>query len=374
MKTCGIIAEYNPFHNGHQYQIQKTREQTGCDLIIAVMSGNFVQRGEPALISKRLRAEAAVRNGADAVIELPYMYSTQSASRFAHGGVQLLKLAGVQWISFGSECGNLDNLRDIADTPVNPDHLHVSMDTGMSFPKAYSLLTSQMQPNDILAVSYLKELKDCDIIPVVIPRTSNYQSTEMGTHASALAIRTALKEGRDISEATMMHDVLESHERAYMEQLYPYLRTLLLTTPKEILAERFLFSEGIESHLQKNAAEASDWQTFLNSCTSYRYTAGRIRRCCLQAVCQITKHEVSRLPEMDTLHVLAFNEKGREWLHDMRKKDVRIASKFSDIPYPWRQMEYRTTLLYASLFPEAERRRILEEEIRGAQYIREETK
>ena len=374
MKTCGIIAEYNPFHNGHQYQIQKTREQTGCDLIIAVMSGNFVQRGEPALVSKRMRAEAAVRNGADIVIELPYIYATQSASRFAFGGVRLLKLAGVQWISFGSECGNLENLRDIADTPVNPDHLHVSMDTGMSFPKAYSLLTSQMQPNDILAVSYLKELKDCDIIPVVIPRTSNYQSTELSGHASALAIRTALKDGRDISGTTVMQEQLESCSKAYMEQLYPYLRTLLLTTPKEALAETFLFSEGIESHLQKNAAGAADWESFLNSCTSYRYTAGRIRRCCLQAACHITKHEVSRLPEMDTLHVLAFNEKGREWLHDMRKTGVRVASKFSDIPYPWRQMEYRTTLLYASLFPEAEHRRILDEEIRGAQYIREENK
>ena len=372
MKTCGIIAEYNPFHNGHRHHIEETKRITGCDLLIAVMSGNFVQRGEPALIDKRQRAAEAVRNGIDVVIELPYIYATQSASRFAEGGVRLLKLAGVDYLSFGSECGNLENLQDIADTPVNPDHLHVSMDTGMSFPKAYSLLTSQMQPNDILAVSYLKELKGTGIAPVVIPRTSNYQSTELSSHASALAIRTALHNGEDVSQATMMHETLENCEKAYMEDLYPYLRTLLLTTPKEVLAERFLFSEGIESHLQKNAAEAKDWQTFLNACTSYRYTAGRIRRCCLQALNQITKQEVSRLPEADTLHVLAFSENGRRWLHDMRKTDVRIASKFSDIPYPWRQMEYRTTLLYTSLFTEEERRRILSAEIKGADYIRRE--
>lgn len=94
MKTCGIIAEYNPFHNGHMYQIRKTREITGCDLIIAVMSGNFVQRGEPALIDKWTRASAAAANGADVVIELPYIYATQSASRFAAAGVKLLQLAG----------------------------------------------------------------------------------------------------------------------------------------------------------------------------------------------------------------------------------------------------------------------------------------
>ena len=167
MKTCGIIAEYNPFHNGHRHHIEETKRITGCDLLIAVMSGNFVQRGEPALIDKRQRAAEAVRNGIDVVIELPYIYATQSASRFAEGGVRLLKLAGVDYLSFGSECGNLENLQDIADTPVNPDHLHVSMDTGMSFPKAYSLLTSQMQPNDILAVSYLKALKNTAIQPVV---------------------------------------------------------------------------------------------------------------------------------------------------------------------------------------------------------------
>lgn len=369
MKTCGIIAEYNPFHNGHRHHIEETRKMTGCDLVIAVMSGNFVQRGEPALIDKWTRAEAAVQNGIDIVIELPYVCATQSASRFAAAGIRLLQLAEADMVSFGSECGNLENLQEIADTPVNPDHLHVSLDTGMSFPRAYSLLTSQMMPNDILAVSYLKALRGTNIEPVVIPRTSNYQSTEMHEMASALAIRTALRKGEDISQATMMHGILAVRETADMEKLYPYLRTLLLTTPKERLAEMFLFSEGIESHLQKNAAEAADWQSFLNACTSYRYTAGRIRRCCLQAACQITAREVSRLPEMDTLRILAFNENGRRWLHDMRRKDVRIASKFSDIPYPWRQMEYRTTRLYASLFSEAERQRLLAEEIRGARYI-----
>ena len=374
MKICGIIAEYNPFHNGHRYHIEQSRKITGCDLIIAVMSGNFVQRGEPALIDKWTRAEYAVRNGADIVIELPYICATQSASKFAESGVKLLELAGADWISFGSECGNLENLKDIADTPVNPDHLHVCLETGMSFPKAYSLLTSEMQPNDILAVSYLKALKETDIKPVVIPRTSNYQSTDMHETASALAIRTALHEHRDVSEATMMAQELRERETAYMEQLYPYIRTLLLTTPKERLADMFLFSEGIESHLVKNAQTAKDWNTFLSACTSYRYTAGRIRRCCLQAASQITKDEVKRLPAMDTLRILAFNDTGRSWLHDMRKSGVRIASTFSDIPYPWRQMEYKTTQLYASLFSEEERQRLLQEEIKGARYIRSQEK
>ncbi len=110
MKTCGIIAEYNPFHYGHAYQIKQTREKTNADIIIAVMSGNFVQRGEPAIIDKWKRAKAAIENGVDVVIELPYIYATQAGSQFAHGAVTILKCANVDYISFGSECGNLENL------------------------------------------------------------------------------------------------------------------------------------------------------------------------------------------------------------------------------------------------------------------------
>ena len=100
-----------------------------------------------------------LKNGVDLVIELPYFYATQSASKFAYGAVELLKIAKVDYISFGSECANLENLQEIADTSLNPDNLRESMQTGMSFPRAYSLLTGSMEPNDILAVSYLKHLK-----------------------------------------------------------------------------------------------------------------------------------------------------------------------------------------------------------------------
>ena len=370
MKTCGIIAEYNPFHNGHAYQISQARKITGCDAVIVIMSGNYVQRGEPAVIDKWKRAEAAIRGGADIVIELPYVYATQSASGFAHGGVELLKLAGVSYICFGSECGNLENLQDIADTPVNPDHLHMSMDRGMSFPKAYSLLTSEMKPNDILAVSYLKELKGTNICPVVVQRTSNYLSDDMHPSASAFAIRTAMREKSDYSEATPMAEELSASVPIWIEQFYPYIRTYLLTSDPVRLSETFLFTEGIENHLIKCARDNSSWKGFIRDAVTYRYTAGRIRRCLMQAVNQITKAEYERLPKMDTLRILAFNDTGRQWLHDMRKEDIRIASRFADVPYPWRVIEYRTSLMYTSVLPEEERERILKNEISGAHYIK----
>ena len=372
MKICGIAAEYNPFHTGHQYQIEEVRRRTDCDLILAVMSGDFVQRGEPAVADKITRAVCAVKNGVDAVIALPYIYSTQSASWFAHGAMSLLKLAGADCVSFGSECGNLENLLEIAETPVNPDHLHESMDTGMSFPKAYSLLTTDMRPNDILAVSYLKELEGSGIQPVLIQRSSSYNDPQLHEVSSALAIRTAMKENRDIRGLTPL-DWLSSSDIPWMEQYWPYLRTFLLLSDSQVLSSYQMFSEGIENHLKEQAKEASSWKEFLRLSVNYRYTASRIRRTCLQAMLQITKEEVKRLGEPDTLQVLAFNEKGKEWLHSMRKSDVKIASRFARVPWHWRQMEFRSLMLYTSVMDEKKRREIIEREIGGAVYVKQDS-
>ncbi len=370
MKVAGITAEYNPFHKGHRYQIEETRKQTDCDIVMAVMSGNWVQRGEPAVIDKFTRAEYAVRSGADIVIELPFIFAVQAASGFARGAVTLMKLAEADWISFGSECGNLENLLEISEAPVNPDHLHQSMDKGMSFPRAYSLLTTEMRPNDILAVSYLKEIRGTDIKPVVIQRTTNYLDDELHEVSSALAIRTALKNGADIGDTTGMKQILYGHELNYIDKYYGYLRTFLLTSDPEVLAGTFLFSEGIENHLIKNAKQCSTWDEFLDSCVNYRYTASRIRRCCVHAMCQVSKKQKNSLPPLDTLRVLAFNDAGRRWLREKRDSGIRFANRFADVPYPYRRMEYRASLLYVSQLNEEERRRILSREIAGAQYIK----
>ena len=372
MKVCGIIAEYNPFHNGHRYQIEQARKLSGCDMVIAIMSGNFVQRGEPAIIDKWKRAKAAIENGVDLVIELPYFYATQSASKFAYGAVELLKIAKVDYISFGSECANLENLQEIADTSLNPDNLRESMQTGMSFPRAYSLLTGSMEPNDILAVSYLKHLKGSNIQPVIVQRTSGYLSPEISENASALAIRKALKNNDSLASSTPMEETLKESTLVYPDQFYPYLRTYLLTSSRKQLEDLFLFNEGIENHLRKCAADNDTYEGFLRDATTYRYTSNRIRRSILQAMVQLTKYEAQRLPALDHLRILAFNDTGKKWLHDMRKEDMRICSKFADVPFPWRALEYRSTLLYTSVLPSEERKRLLKLEISGAHYISSE--
>ena len=370
MRACGITAEYNPFHNGHMHQIEETKKQCDCDVMIAVMSGNFTQRGEPAVADKRLRAEYAVRNGIDLVFELPYVYAVQGAMRFAEGAVRLLHRAGVSYISFGSECGNLENLREISETPVNPDHIRMAMSTGMSFPRAYSLLTASLLPNDLLGVCYLRAMRDTGIEPVIVQRTSAYHDEELHETSSALAIRTALKEGLPLGNTTVMKDVLENRKHPWWDLYYPYLRTFLLMTPKERLSEFFLFSEGIENHLVSQAEKHPDFEGFLAGAVSYRYTASRIRRTCLSALNQVTAEEAAKAAENDVLRVLAFNDKGRQYLRQLKENEVPVAAKFSQIPAASRQIAWKTALMYASVFPEEERKRLLKEEITGARYIR----
>ena len=368
MKTCGIICEYNPFHNGHKYQIEQAKKETNADIMIAVMSSHFTQRGEPACIDKWKRAEAAVQNGIDVVIELPYLYSTQAASQFAQGGVELLKLCDVDYISFGSECGNLENLLEIADTPVNLNHIREIMDTGVSFPKAYSLLTSQMEPNDILAVCYLKAIKDTKIKPILIQRNTGYFDEQIQPIASAYAIRNALMNHQSISSSTPMEDILHASSLVTMNQFYAYIRTYLTMTPSSTLSKIFLITEGIENHLKKCAETSETYEEFISNATTYRYTSSKIRRCLVQIMMQITKEDVKQLRKPSYVRILAFNQNGRKWLHEKRKSELCIAAKFADIPKDWREIEFKATQLYTSVLDEKERNRILDLEIKGAHY------
>lgn len=371
MQICGIVAEYNPFHNGHAYQIRQAKKITGCDCLIVVMSGNWVQRGEPAIVDKWKRSRCAMENGADVVIELPFLYVNQSADQFAHGAVHLLKKANADFICFGSECGDLDHLKEIAELPIYFNDFKDRLDSGESFPKTFSYFTEDLKSNDILAVSYLREMKGSNIEPVVIQRTNDYLSEELNDVCSAMAIRKALEKKDAIDHTTPMAEVLNQSECVYLKQFYPYIRTYLIMTSKQKLHETFLFSEGIENHLKNCAEQAETFEAFLSLATNARYTASRIKRSLVAMLLQFTKEEKEDLQEAEYLRILSFNETGRKWLAQMRDQDVCIASKFPQIPKNFREIEYRSTLLYTSVLSEKERKRILKEEILGPRYIRQ---
>ena len=345
MKVTGIIVEYNPLHNGHIYHIEKSRELTQCDVLVAVMSGNFVQRGEPAIIDKWQRCTAALAHGVDLVIELPFIYCNQSAKQFAQAAVDILKLAQVDSIVFGSESNNIKELQDIADMSINVDNLKEALKTGIGFPKAYGLMAGEYYPNDILGIAYLKALKDSTIKAYSIQRTTNYHDISFDQNvASARAIRSAVFADKDINSYTPM--VIDKTKAHNLSQYYPYIKTVLLTLDKPRLSSLFLFTEGIENHLIKQASEYEDFEHFINASVTKRYSRARIQRTLISLLCQIRKHEVLDLPKLDTIRVLGFNQTGQKYLKILKKNEVKIATRFNQIPMPYRKMEYRSSIIY----------------------------
>ncbi|MBQ1506442.1 MAG: nucleotidyltransferase family protein [Erysipelotrichales bacterium] len=364
MKITGIIVEYNPFHNGHIYHLQKARELTDADVLVAVMSGNWTQRGEPAVLSKWKRAKCACENGVDLVIELPFIYATQNADRFAYGAVRMLQNAGVDSIVFGSECGNLESLKEIAEIPFDTDRFRENMDAGYSYPKSYDIFTTQYGPNDILGISYLKQITNTDIQPYIIERTVPYFGDEIGEISSGQGIRNALLTGKDVRIATPMAGMI-----GYIpswKDYYPYIRTLLLTMNPEELERRHMVSEGIENHLIKLAKKHPDYESFLNEAVTRRYTESRIRRILTKILTQTTKEAVENLPDMNYIRVLAYNDAGQEYLKVLRKKEnLTVANKFIQVPKAYRDLEYKATCAYALGFPDEMREELMEEEVYG---------
>ncbi len=363
MKATGIVVEYNPLHNGHKLHITKTKEITQCNILIAVMSGNFVQRGEMAIVDKFKRAEAAIAAGVDLVIELPYIYCTQSAQQFAQGAVHLLNLAKVSSIVFGSESNDLEKLQEIASMSFKVDYLKEALSAGEGYAKAYGLGSNVMQSNDILAVAYLKEIANTNITPYSIQRTTQYHDELLYQNiSSATAIRKAYFNHEDITNDCAM-DINEP--TVNWNQFYPTLRLLFQTLDPEYIKTIFLFNEGIENHLIKQAQVSSTWQQFIDSSCTKRYTKSRIQRCCLHLLNQITKEEVAKLEPLDTLRILAFNDKGQQYLRTLQDAEVKIASRFADLPKNRKNMELKTTKLYSSFMTIEDQKKLIELEIGG---------
>ena len=344
MKVTGIIVEYNPFHNGHLYHINKAKELTNPDVMIAIMSGNYNQRGDVSIINKFEKTKAALNNGIDLVIELPYIYTTQNAYVFGSKAVELLKLVNADSLVFGSETNNIEELTKYSELEVDVTRLKELMHDGNSYPKSYGLLSSFLFPNDMLAVTYLKAIRNTNIKPLSIQRTNDYHGNELEIVSSASAIRNAIKENKDISMATP----IKISNPIFNENLYPYIRNILFTRTSEELNNIFLVSEGIENLLKDNAIKYDNYNDFIEASVSRRYTKSRIQRILLQIANNITKSEVANLPSLNYIRILGFNNKGQEYLKQI-KDNTKIVTQFKNIPEQYKAIEWKTSLVYSSL-------------------------
>lgn len=334
MQATGIIAEYNPFHNGHQYHIRQAKRLTQQPVIVA-MSGSFMQRGEPAILSKWQRAALAVSCGADLVLELPCAFTLRSAEFFAQGGVSLLAASGcVNALCCGVESADCDfpALARIACDASVQEQLQALLRQGTSYASAWEQLFAAhsekldkplSSPNDILALSYTQAIlrHGYDIEPLYVQRQdSGYNSTEISsTLASATAIRQALATGNTswqqaVPPATQNALPHAGYDELLLWQLICY--RLRLLSPAEIAA-RTECSEGLENRL-KQAADCGSLTEAVAACSSKRYTASRCRRLLLQLLCDVPR-EAWAQQHAAYLRVLAFNDTGRQLLKQMKK-------------------------------------------------------
>ncbi|MDO4920777.1 MAG: nucleotidyltransferase family protein [Phascolarctobacterium sp.] len=326
LQATGIVAEYNPFHNGHLYHAQKAKELTGQP-VIAVMSGSFMQRGEPACLNKWQRAALACANGVDLVLELPCAFSLRSAQYFAQGAVQALKATGcVSALACGAETASRDfaALARRLSSSDTQSQIKRLIQKGSGYAAACSQALGDIsQPNDILALEYCKALQGTDIVPLFLQRLdAGYNSTEIsGSMASATAIRRSLSQGDGSWRQAVPENVraaLASARPGYDRRLFWQLLSyrLRLLAPSQI-AERCQCGEGLEN-LLKQAADCSSLDDALRRCVNKRYSASRIRRLFCQLLLDKPRSFWEQ-PQPAYLRVLAFNDTGRLLLKTMKQ-------------------------------------------------------
>ena len=314
------------------------------------MSGNYVQRGEMAIINKYERAQIAVENGIDLVLELPMVYTIQQASVFASQAIKILSAVGITDLVFGSESNDIDLLKQVAQLPLNVDHFKEILSSGESYIRALNPFNDGFASNDILAIAYLKALNDYPhIMAHTIKRNGGYHDLSLSQMPSAKAIRHAWFNHQDIHDYTPLANAISTYGPNQWQDYYPLLRHLLLTQHVDQLKEIFMVSEGIENHLIKCAKACIDYDHFIQMATTKRYTTSRIQRTCLFILLNITKTDMTQLEDDVIIHPLAFNQNGADHLKQLKKNGLTIISRINQFPLHHQQIYIKGERVYYEL-------------------------
>ena len=340
MKTAAIICEYNPFHNGHKYQIEQAK--LSHDAVVCIMSGSFVQRGDIAIFDKWTRADAALSSGCDLVIELPVCFSLNTAERFAYGGVSLADSLGiVDTLLFGSECGDIEKLKFSANLLLNEppeisEEIKKYMQEGLSHPsaktKAYSKVIDEdliKEPNNILGIEYIKATNaiNSKIMPKTIKRNSvsHHDLNSSNEFASATLIRQLINENKDISQFVPVN----YPKPIKTDKLNELIRYKLLEMSADEISHINDVSEGLENRIKEAIKECMTFDEICEYVKSKRYTLSRIRRILLSCLIGIDKNIAKNSPSY--IRVLGATKKGLGLLSQIKEaSQLPIISKTAD--------------------------------------------
>ncbi len=363
-KILAIVAEYNPFHNGHLYHLQKSKKMLNPDYSICIMSGNFCERGDTSIIDKWSKTESALRCGFDLVIELPVFYSISSAENFAEGSLKILGAFDNVTLSFGTECGNLDILNNIANVLYDEPKefstiLTHELSKGLSYPQArenalllylndvrkYANVLSN--PNNILGIEYLKAIKrlKSKVTPFTIKRIdSGYNSLKIKDRlASGTAIRNLIKNNEDVKKLmpTPSFNILSdniSHGKI-VNDIYVFEKEIIYTLRKMTLQEISNLqdvTEGLENSIKQAANSCNNLEDLINSIKSKRYTRSRIQRILLYSILNITKKDIQDSYKLKPyIRILGVSKHGKSLLSQISNSKskytvVTSVKKFMD--------------------------------------------
>ncbi len=367
MKTIGIVSEYNPFHNGHKYHIENSKAKCGADFAVCIMSGSFVQRGEPAIFDKWARSKMAIEGGADLIIELPVVYSCQPAEIFAYGAMKILNSMNIiDFVCFGSESGDINLLSEIAEIlyfePVELKNIiKLNISKGFSYPKALSLSLSNYlkssddisnrkileNPNNTLAIEYLKSIikLNSNIKPITIKRTNDYNDLNIkDIISSASAIRRELyengmSENLKLAVPHFVWDIINNQLQLgnmpiSLNKLSDIMLYQLRRMKSEEMKDIFNANEGIENRIKKYALSCSTVEELLENVKVKRYTRANLQRLIIHMLINITRSDTSLFKQDLTpiyIRVLGFNDKGKFLLRLIKEKcKYPIITKVAD--------------------------------------------
>ena len=349
MEIIGIVCEYNPFHNGHLYHINKIKELYKDSIIILILNGYFLERGEISILNKQDKTEIALENGIDLVIELPFVYGTQSADIFAAKSIDLLNLLQAKKIVFGSETNDISILKSIANYQINNSNIYNEnvkkyLAKGLNYPTAMAKALNidfDFNPNDLLGISYIKRIieKKYNIDAISIKRTNDYLDT-LSNEAivSATNIREKIKNNENITPYLPINS-LKKINIVDNDKYFELLKYKIIT--EHDLSIYLDVDEGIENRLKKIVNKVSNIDELIKKVKSKRYTYNKISRMLIHILIGLTKEDNKKL-ELTYIKVLGFNNKGKNYLKSI-KKELNLNIDKESLIY---QYELKSALIY----------------------------
>lgn len=384
MTTVGIICEYNPFHNGHIYHLKKIKELYPNSTIILVMTGNFSQRGIPSIINKWDKTEIALNYGIDLVIELPFSFATQSADIFAKGAISILNALKVNYLVFGSESNNIEELTELAKLVINNQNYELKvkeyLEHGNNYPTSlnkalYELSNKDIKlPNDLLGFSYIKEIikEKSNIIPVTIPRTNNYHDLDLNENniSSASSIRNSYRSNNNWQSQVPKETIKAMKDSKFLlENYFSILKYKILTSDN--LSKYQTVDEGIENKIKKEIVDSETITDLITRLKSKRYTYSRISRMLIHILCNFTKEKAKTMNNIEYIRILGFSSLGQKYLSTIKKDCIYpIITTYSKGNSKMLEYEKIVTSVYASILPENKKNKLIKEEYQNKPKMR----